>query len=135
MARPRILPGKLGLRITTRGNGDPHRWRGGASVAELAERLPVQLIDPAVHILVQGGPGERRRFLDWGVFHVKHEFLPGWRRFRRALQQRNAALKQGLDAATVAAWDPDLLDGANTVDKMPAHYIRRYRADIAAICR
>lgn len=117
-------PGKLGLRITPGATELRIDGRGGASVAELAERLPVQLIDPAVHTLVQGGPGERRRYLDWGVFHVKHEFLPGWRKFRRALQQRNAALKQAVDAAPVAAWEPDLLDGANTVDKCRRTYIR-----------
>lgn len=116
--------GKLGLRISAGATEIRIDGQGGASVAELAERLPVQLIDPAVHSLVQGGPGERRRYLDWGVFHVKHEFLGGWRKFRRALQQRNAALKQGVDSATVAAWEPDLLDGATVVDKCRRGYIK-----------
>ena len=116
--------GKLGLRIGAGATEIRIDGRGGASVAELAERLPVQLIDPAVHSLVQGGPGERRRYLDWGVFHVKHEFLGGWRKFRRALQQRNAALKQGADSATVAAWEPDLLDGAAIVDRCRRSYVR-----------
>ena len=116
--------GKSGVRITNSGMEVRVDGQGGSSVAELAHRLPVQLIDPGVHSLVQGGPGERRRFLDWGVFHVKHEFLPGWRTFRRALQQRNAALRQGADDATVAAWDPDLLKGAAIVDRCRRSYIR-----------
>jgi DNA replication and repair protein RecF len=54
---------------------------------------------------VEGAPGERRRWLDWGVFHVEQTFLEHWLRFSRALRQRNAALKQGQDPAT---WDTEL---------------------------
>ncbi len=63
--------------------------------ADLASLLPLQVIDPEVHSLVAGGPEQRRRFLDWIVFHVEHEYLAAWRRFRRALKQRNILLKQG----------------------------------------
>ena len=68
---------------------------GGESVsgaAALAEVLPLQVIDPEVHSLIAGGPEQRRRFLDWVAFHVEQEHLMKWRRFRRALKQRNAAL-------------------------------------------
>ena len=37
----------------------------------------------------------RREFLDWGVFHVEHDFLDAWRRVRRALKHRNALLRRG----------------------------------------
>ena len=62
------------------------------SLAELATILPVQAIDPEVHRLVEEGPQERRRYLDWGVFHVEPRFVEQWRRYQRALKQRNAAL-------------------------------------------
>lgn len=63
------------------------------SLAELASILPVQAIDPEVHRLVEDGPQERRRYLDWGVFHVEPRFVEQWRRYQRALKQRNAALR------------------------------------------
>src|SRR5690606_22264133 len=63
------------------------------SMAALASILPAYVIDPSSHGLVEGGPSERRRFLDWGVFHVEQSYLPVWRRYRRVLSQRNAALK------------------------------------------
>ncbi len=70
--------------------------------AGLATALPLQVIDPDIHDLVGGGPEFRRRYIDWIAFHVEHEFLGNWRRFRRALRQRNAALKagHGVDAWT-----------------------------------
>ncbi len=79
---------------------DKKRWRGkidGEPVRQLAayaKRLPLVLIEPGSHRLIAGSPDRRRRYLDWGVFHVKPDFLPAWRRFSRALRQRNACLKQ-----------------------------------------
>jgi DNA replication and repair protein RecF len=80
-----------------------------ASLAELAVSLPVQIIDPEIHHLIEEGPSRRRRFLDWGVFHVDPEFVAHWQRYRQALKQRNAALKSRQSLAVVLAWDADLV--------------------------
>lgn len=85
-------------------------------VASLAAALPLQVIDPDVHNLVSGGPDERRRFLDWLAFHVEPEYLGLWRRFRRALKQRNAALKEGGGRAAVVAWDKEFRELGDRVD-------------------
>jgi DNA replication and repair protein RecF len=79
--------------------------RDAKSVAELSEAFPVQVLDPGIHRLVEEGPAYRRRWLDWGVFHVEHSFVGQWADYSRALRQRNAALKQGLDPTP---WEPDL---------------------------
>lgn len=84
--------------------------------AELAKILPVQVIDPEIHELVQGGPELRRRFVDWGVFHVKHSFLETWRNYQKALRQRNAALRQGESDRNVAIWDEPLAEHGEQVD-------------------
>lgn len=81
-----------------------------AGAAALAEMLPLQVIDPDVHNLVAGGPEERRRYIDWIAFHVEHGYLEQWRRFRRALKQRNAALKAGTDRRGLAGWDKELAE-------------------------
>lgn len=60
---------------------------------EFARRLPVQLIEPGLHRVVEDGPGYRRRFLDWGMFHVEPRYLQAWQRYSRALRQRNALLR------------------------------------------
>jgi len=62
------------------------------SLTELAAVLPVQIIDPEVHRLIEEGPSRRRRFLDWGVFHVEHGFVERWQRYHHVLKQRNADL-------------------------------------------
>jgi DNA replication and repair protein RecF len=67
------------------------------SLAELPAQFFVEVIDPEIHRLISGAPADRRRWLDWGVFHVEPGFLDHWLRYARALKQRNAALKSGMD--------------------------------------
>jgi DNA replication and repair protein RecF len=62
------------------------------SLTELCARIAVVTFEPGSHDLIGGGAEHRRRYLDWGLFHVEPEFLPWWRRYARALKQRNAAL-------------------------------------------
>lgn len=75
------------------------------SLAELAALFPVQVIDPGIHRLIEEGPSTRRRWLDWALFHVEPQFLSQWRSYRRALRQRNAALRSGGEAGL---WDGEL---------------------------
>jgi DNA replication and repair protein RecF len=107
--------------------------RNVTSLVELAVALPVQSVDPDVHRLIEGGPAERRRFLDWGVFHVEPQFVGSWRRFQRALKQRNAALRTGARSAEVRAWDPDFLEAGAQVARHRAEYVStlsRYVQDV-----
>ncbi|MEJ2755281.1 MAG: DNA replication and repair protein RecF [Gammaproteobacteria bacterium] len=59
----------------------------------LAGIPPVQILAPDATNTVTAGSQSRRKFIDWGVFHVKHSYLEDWRSFNRILKQRNAALK------------------------------------------
>ena len=91
--------------------------------AALAEALPLQVIDPEIHNLVAGGPELRRRFLDWIAFHVEHEHLAIWRSFRRALKQRNAALKSKSSAGVIRSWNAEFLLLAGRLDDSRRHVL------------
>ncbi|MGE0582957.1 MAG: DNA replication/repair protein RecF [Steroidobacteraceae bacterium] len=78
------------------------------SLAALTQAFPVQVIDPDVQALVDGGATGRRRWLDWSVFHVEPGFGDHWARYARALKQRNAALRAGVAADALAVWDREL---------------------------
>ncbi len=101
--------GAAGLEV--RVNGQP-----GGGAAALAEALPLQVIDPDVHDLVAGAPDERRRYLDWIAFHVEHGYLEAWRRFRRVLKQRNAALRADAAPATLAGFTTEFVAAAERLD-------------------
>jgi len=103
------------------------------TAADLANIIPVQAIDPEVHNLIQGGPEFRRRFLDWGVFHVKHSFLAAWRRYQKALRQRNAALRMGQPDSSVQAWDAELIAAGTEVDACRREYFDAYLSLLSPI--
>lgn len=118
----------LGVR-NGRGGLDVHiDGAAGAGVAELAELLPLAVIDPDVHDLVAAGPDQRRRYLDWVAFHVEHDFLGHWRRYRRALKQRNAALKSG--GAGLGAWDAELVEHGMKLDAARRATLETCRASL-----
>jgi DNA replication and repair protein RecF len=99
---------------------------GGAkaqSLAELAPLLPVQIIDPEIHRLIEEGPSRRRRFLDWGVFHVEPRFVEDWQRFQQALKQRNAALRSRQARTVTVAWDGDLARFGESLSTARARYV------------
>ncbi len=114
-----VRNGKSGLEVHTDGEKR-------SSAAALAEALPLQVVDPEVHELVAGGPEGRRRYIDWIAFHVEPGYLERWRRFRRALKQRNAALRAGSGRDALAGWDEELAELGDSVDQA-----RRRMADIA----
>jgi DNA replication and repair protein RecF len=93
------------------------------SLAQLAVSLPVQIIDPEVHRLIEEGPSQRRRFLDWGVFHVEQSFVADWQRYQQVLRQRNAALKWRQPKSVVSAWDAELTQFGQRLTDARSRYV------------
>lgn len=92
------------------------------STAELAQLLPIQVINPDSFTLLDSGPRFRRALLDWGLFHVEHPFFISWQRLQRALKQRNAALRAHLPKEQVRLWDEELVTSAELLDHWRSQY-------------
>lgn len=119
------IPGRrVGLGIEGSAAGIRARIAGErvGSLAELAATFPVQIIDPEVHRLIEEGPNRRRRFLDWGVFHVEPGFVMHWQKYHQVLRQRNAALRMRQPRAVVCAWDADLVRYGELVSQARERY-------------
>ena len=106
-----------------------HAWEGkldGHSVGHLGElcaALAVVTFEPGSHALVVGAGEGRRRYLDWGLFHVEPDFLPLWRRYSRALRQRNALLKMRASDDQLDAWERELADAGEPLGRHREHYL------------
>lgn len=124
-----LVGGDVWLGVSRGVNGDAQYKIGEStekSSSELTKYLPVQLIDVNSPQLLEGGPNYRRQFVDWGVFHVEHAFLDSWRLMRRALEQRNAALKK--KQRPLAVWDDAFIAHAMAVDSARSEYVSQFIA-------
>ncbi len=79
-----------------------------ADVQRLGEAigsLRAVILSPADRVLVAGSPSFRRRYLDIVLSLTRRDYLEALRAYRRALKQRNAALRRGRlnDAAAFEA--------------------------------
>ncbi|HEC18203.1 MAG TPA: DNA replication/repair protein RecF [Gammaproteobacteria bacterium] len=91
--------------------------------SELTQALPIALLEPGLHRLIEEGPEHRRKFLDWGVFHVEPGFHSIWADYRRVLAQRNAALRTRGTKATIVNWDRELVQAAIELDRVRRQYL------------
>jgi len=78
------------------------------SLSSIASLYPVQVLSPESYHLIDSGPLERRKYLDWLLFHVEHNYQQIWNDFYRLLKQRNAYLKnnqRGVKTSELNAWN------------------------------
>lgn len=100
------------------------------ATADLAKLLPAALLDPGSHTLLSDGPARRRRYLDWGLFHVEQDFLSTWRRYRRALRQRNLLLRSDADRAQLLPWTRELIQTGSKLHDYRKQQADRVREDV-----
>jgi DNA replication and repair protein RecF len=99
-----------------------HNGQDVTQLSELTHLLPHVLLEPNSHKLVSGPPEVRRKYLDWGVFHVERDFLSLWRRYTRVLKQRNAALRQS-DQNVVSSLNPQLVSLGEQLHQQRQKYV------------
>jgi len=93
------------------------------SVSTLAEHLPLQVINASSFDLLTGSPIDRRRYLDWGVFHVEHQYHAVWRRFQKCIKQRNSLLRQGkISPGELRSWSQEFSDAGEQLDSQRKAY-------------
>ena len=106
-----VMNGKGGFESSI--NGDH-----SLGIAGLARTLPLQVIDPNSHNLISGSPEERRRYIDWILFHVEPKYIEIWRKYKRTLKQRNAALKNISDKGEIEYWNKGLSEYGEQINNM-----------------
>lgn len=101
----------------------------------LFQACAVITFEPGSHALVTGSSQLRRRFLDWGLFHVKQSFMPLWRRYARGLKQRNLLLKQHLHSADLDAWDQEIALAGEQITAMRMEYLDRWQCRMVQVAQ
>lgn len=116
---------QLGIQRSQKQTHIRHSGRSIKTASELSEILPLQVIEPRLHAFFEQGPEVRRKFLEWGVFHVEPRYEKEWRTYRRVLLQRNAALKAQWSVEAIEQWDSLLIDSATQIDLYRKDYLEK----------
>ena len=104
------------------------------SASKLAAISPVVIIDPNSFELLTGSPKIRRRFLDWGVFHVEHQFSRISNEYNNCLKQRNTLLRTAkIDTLQLKVWDKKLSALAEAIDENRKTYTETLRANFKKV--
>jgi DNA replication and repair protein RecF len=119
----------------------------------LARLLPTLILGPHSVDLLIGPPTLRRRFLNWGLFHVKParvgsdfsnsrfsatgtpstDFPTKWEEANRCLRQRNLLLRKcaanpgSVNLKEMETWSERLAAYANQIDQLRLQYVELYR--------
>ncbi|CZH32848.1 DNA replication and repair protein recF [Legionella pneumophila] len=97
------------------------------TTSQLAYALPCQVIYSDIFQIIDAGPSVRRSLLDWGLFHVKHDYLKIWKDYKRILSQRNALLKSRATYEHFIPWDQQLSQLANQLDQARNDYFLQWQ--------
>jgi DNA replication and repair protein RecF len=98
-----------------------------SSISSLAHSVPTQLIYSGTFDLLEGAPSDRRKFLDWGVFHRDVQFLDTWRRFQKCLKNRNSLLRSGkINRSELQVWEQGFLDASDQIDAVRKSYLEAF---------
>ena len=105
------------------------------SASLLARRHPVLLITPESQRLFSDGAQARRNLIDWIVFHVEPDYVAAHARFRRALNQRNAALRARHDDRVLTSWNEELGESGKRLAQFRQDCLRAWLPDTRDLLR
>ncbi|MCP5149929.1 MAG: DNA replication/repair protein RecF [Ectothiorhodospiraceae bacterium] len=103
------------------GQGAPRIRVDGEDVraaSSLARLLPMVLVTPESHRVLNDGAAERRQLVDWAMFHVEPAYSEAHQRYLRALRQRNILLREGRGIRELAPWTDELVAGGQRVAEL-----------------
>lgn len=103
-------------------------------LSDLAKNIAVQIVTPESFKLFFGGPKERRRFIDLGMFHVEHDFSLQWKNFNRVLKQRNACIRMNNKSKNISSilayWTDQFCELSFEVAQVRSHYTQAIIAEL-----
>lgn len=104
-----------------------------SSTSQLAYALPCQIFYSDIFQIIDAGPSVRRSVLDWGLFHVKPNYLALWKEYKKVLKQRNALLKTHSPYSHFIPWDKQLSDLAYQLDLLRNEYFKEWEVQFYTV--
>src|SRR5699024_9781685 len=124
-----MSPGKhafTGLRL----NGE-----SVSTLSAFAKLFLVHVFHSGSAELVYGSAEVRRRFLDWGLFHVEHDFHGLWKSLNKIVKQRNHLLKKEyVNPVEINVWDEQLVAISDKITALRRTQIEHINTYLQQLC-
>ncbi|MEW8535552.1 MAG: DNA replication/repair protein RecF [Candidatus Thiodiazotropha endolucinida] len=121
----------IGLRKTVSGTVIRKDGKNLKKRSDLAKSIPLSIITPNIQRIIEDDPNNRRRLLNWGMFHVEHEYAYLANRYKKTLIQRNNALRGSREQIKV--WDRQLIQLGNEIDRRMSRYTKIWNDTLNAL--
>jgi len=93
------------------------------AVSEQAKNVVVQTANPDNTKLLTGAPRDRRKWIDWALFHVEHDYLQIWHSYHHALRNRNALLRRFAKEEEYYVWESIMANTAKDLKRRWQKYL------------
>ena len=103
--------------------------------SQLSIILPVVTIEPEVSQLIDLGPSVRRSFLDWLVFHVKHDYLILWKKVNKCVKQLNNLYKNKHVEAEIKVWEGVFIQLSEELNEIRLSYFNKIKPYIQELSK
>ncbi len=96
------------------------------NTSQLSQILPIQIITPDKGFIVNGTPKNKRSYLDWGVFHVKQDFVKFFKTYNKVLKNINTLLINN-QPNELDFWFMELSKVSATINKERQTYLQQLK--------
>jgi len=90
--------------------------------------IPIGIITAHSQKLLTEAPSVRRKFLNWGVFHVEQNYAQLINNYNKVLSQRNTALRRSQKNYRI--WDKQLIHIGLTIHQVRKRYLQHLISNI-----
>ena len=97
-------------------------------VSHQARLIPLGIITTNSQKLLNEGPKTKRKFLNWGVFHVEHTYSDLMIKYNKILIQRNSALRT--KDRGYRAWDNQLIKYGKEITTLRKKYLNYFEFEM-----
>ncbi|MFT4058219.1 MAG: DNA replication/repair protein RecF [Legionella sp.] len=104
-----------------------------STTSQLAYALPCQIFYSDLFQIIDAGASIRRSVLDWGLFHVKPEYLFLLKTYKKVLKQRNVLLRQRAPYLHFIPWDKQLSELAEQLDRLRYEYFTEWADEFTEV--
>jgi DNA replication and repair protein RecF len=110
----------IGLEKTTTKTEIRKDGKNLKKLSELAKSIPLTIITPNLQRIIEEEPQNRRRLINWGLFHVEHDYAELANKYKKILMQRNKALR--FSHEQIKVWDKQLIPIGNEIFRLMDQY-------------